>query len=258
LGGEAHWLVESISELQIGAPGVTSNRLTAANRSSTTDSRIVKAIAETLADCEGHPAVLSSVTRLLEKTPKNSLRIPFFDSLFPDAQFIFLWREPRGNVSSIIEAWRSGNLKTYNGLDGFDGPWSLILPPDWPSMNGRPLEEIAAFQWETTNRIVLDDLAVLPQRRWTSVSYEEFLADPTATIERLCAFIEVDVDENLRRLLASPLPLSRYTYTPPARGKWENNAEQVERIMPQVESTWRRLESLRVVKNLRSGTYGAR
>jgi LPS sulfotransferase NodH len=258
LGGEAHWLVESISELQIGAPGVNSNRLTAANRSSTAVSRIVSAIADNLADSEGHPAVLTAATRLLEKTPKNSLRIPFFDSLFPDAQFIFLWREPRGNVSSIIEAWRSGNWKTYNGLEGFDGPWSLILPPDWRSMNGRPLEEIAAFQWETTNRIVLDDLARLPQRRWTSVSYAELLADPTATIERLCAFIDVDVDENLRRHLASPLPLSRYTYTPPARGKWENNAEQVERIMPQVESTWRRLESLRVVKNLRSGTYDAR
>jgi hypothetical protein len=258
LGGEAHWLVESISELQIGAPGVASNRLTAANLSSTAASRIVTAIADKLVDSDGHPAVLSPTTRLLEKTPKNSLRIPFFDGLFPDAQFIFLWREPRSNVSSIIEAWRSGNWKTYNGLDGFDGPWSLILPPDWPSMNGKPLEEIAAFQWETTNRMVLEDLALLPQRRWTSVSYDEFLSDPSATIERLCAFIDLDVDENLRRRLASPLPLSRYTYTPPARDKWENNAEQVERIMPQIESTWRRLESLRVVKNLRSGTYGAR
>jgi hypothetical protein len=256
LAGEAHWLVENIPELQIGAPGVTSNRLTAASRSSTAVFRIVKAIADNLVDSEGHPAALSPATRLIEKTPKNSLRIPFFDSVFPDAQFIFLWREPRGNVSSIIEAWRSGNWKTYNGLDGFDGPWSLILPPDWQSMNGRPLEEIAAFQWETTNRMVLDDLARLPQRRWTSVSYDEFLADPTVTVERLCAFIEIDVDENLRRRLASPLPLSRYTDTPPKRGKWQNNADQVERIMPQVESTWRRLEALRGVTNLRSGTYG--
>ena len=26
-------------------------------------------------------------------------------------------------------------------------------------MRGKPLEEIAAFQWESANRIVLDDLA---------------------------------------------------------------------------------------------------
>ncbi len=258
LGGEAHWLVESIAELQIGAPSVTSNRLTADNLSSNVASRIIEAIAANLVDSEGRPAALSPTTRLLEKTPKNSLRIPFFDRLFPDAQFIFLWREPRGNVSSIIEAWRSGNWKTYNGLDGFDGPWSLILPPDWPSMNGKSVEEIAAFQWETTNRMVLDDLARLPQRRWSSVSYAEFLADPAATIERLCAFMDLDVDENLRRNLASPLPLSRYTLTPPAPDKWQKNAEQVERIMPLVESTWHRLEALRPVRNPRSGTYDAR
>ncbi|MDP9090151.1 MAG: sulfotransferase [Pseudomonadota bacterium] len=258
LGGEAHWLVESIAELKIGAPAITSNRLTAANLSSTVASRMIAAIADRLADSAGQPAVLTPTTRLLEKTPKNSLRIPFFNRLFPDAQFIFLWREPRGNVSSIIEAWRSGNWKTYNGLDGFEGPWSLILPPDWPSMNGRPVEEIAAFQWETTNRVVLDDLALLPQRRWTSVSYADFLDDPATTIERLCAFIDVDVDENLRRRLASPLPLSRYTQTPPLPGKWKNNAEQVERIMPQVEPTWRRLEALRAIKTPRSGIYAAR
>ncbi len=258
LGGEAHWLVESIPELQIGTPGVTSNRLMASHLSSTVAARIVKGVADHLLDSDGQPALLLPTTRLIEKTPKNSLRIPFFDRLFPDAQFIFLWREPRGNVSSIIEAWRSGNWKTYNGLEGFDGPWSLILPPDWPSMNGRPLEEIASFQWETTNRTVLEDLALLPQRRWTSLSYDEFLSDPRATVERLCDFADIDVDDNLRRHLTSPLPLSRHTHTPPAADKWKNNAELVERIIPFVEPTWRRLESLRAVKDLRSGTHGAR
>ncbi len=60
--------------------------------------------------------------RRLEKTPKNALRIPFFEQIFPDARYIFLWRDPRENLSSIIEAWRSGRWKTYNGLPGFDGP----------------------------------------------------------------------------------------------------------------------------------------
>jgi len=56
----------------------------------------------------------------------------------------------------------------------------------------------------------------------------------------------------------APLPLSRHTHTPPAAGKWKSNAELVERIMPFVEPTWRRLESLRAAKDLRSGTHGAR
>ena len=96
--------------------------------------------------------------RFLEKTPKNALRIPFLDAAFPDAQFIFLWREPRPNIASIIEAWKAGRWVTYRGLDERADPWSLLLPPDWRAMRDAPLPEIAAFQWESANRIALDDL----------------------------------------------------------------------------------------------------
>ena len=43
--------------------------------------------------------------RFLEKTPKNVLRIPFIERIFPDALYVFLWRDPRGNLASIMEAW---------------------------------------------------------------------------------------------------------------------------------------------------------
>jgi hypothetical protein len=244
LGGEAHWLIEGVPELQLGAPGVTSNRLTAAQLSGPVESQILAMIREQLVDNSGRPAELTPATRLLEKTPKNALRIPFLARLFPDARFIFLWREPRGNVSSIIEAWRSGNWKTYNGLDDFEGPWSLVLPPDWQTMNGRPLEEIAAYQWETTNRIVLEDLQALDPQRWTDASYDELLTDPSSTLERLCRFIDVEVDDALRRRLASALPPSRYTDTPPAAGKWQKNADLLDRVMPRVDATWQRLRAL--------------
>jgi hypothetical protein len=115
------------------------------------------ALTDKLVDSAGRAVNALDGRRFLEKTPKNSLRVPFFDRVFPDAQFIFLWRDPRENLSSIMEAWRSGNFRTYADLDGFTGPWSLVLPPGWRTLDGRPLEEIAAFQWDSTNRIVLDD-----------------------------------------------------------------------------------------------------
>ncbi len=52
---------------------------------------------------------------------------------------MFLWRDPRENISSIMEAWRSGQWRTYPELEGFDGPWSMLLPPGWRAMNGRPV-----------------------------------------------------------------------------------------------------------------------
>jgi hypothetical protein len=144
-----------------------------------------------------------------------------------------------------MEAWRSGNWKTYNGLNGFDGPWSLLLPPGWKNLNGRSLEEIAAFQWETTNRIVLDDLSALPQARWTSLDYGDLIAQPRDTILRICDFAAIAPDENLMTRISQPLPMSRYTQTPPSPDKWKANQAAVERVLPSAEHTWQRLRALR-------------
>jgi len=244
LGGEAHWLVESIPELRPGAAGVSSNRLEAGHCSAEIASMIRAQIASGLRSAAGQPVPAGATVRFLEKTPKNALRIPFFNRLFPDALFIFLWRDPRENLGSIIEAWRSGQLKTYNGLEGFDGPWSLLLPPGWQALGGRPLEEIAAFQWETTNRIVLDDLASLPHERWTSVNYADLVATPGLVVERLCRFIGIEVDAGLRHRTASPLPLARCTLTPPAADKWRRNEEAIVKVLPAIEATWQRLKAL--------------
>jgi hypothetical protein len=245
VGGEAHWLVESIEELRVGAPGVDSNRLSADACSPAVARRMQALLAGRLVDSTGQPVGAQDGRRFLEKTPKNALRIPFFERAFPDAKFIFLWRDPRENLSSIIEAWRSGDWRTYQELDGFEGPWSLALPPGWRALSGRPLEEIAAFQWDSVNRIVLDDLAQLPAQRVTAVRYSDLIAFPQAAIQRLCGFLGMDVDPALRRRIEAPLPHSRYTHTAPAADKWRMNAAPIERVLPRVLSTWQRLQALR-------------
>ncbi len=243
LGGEAHWLVEGLPELCPGTPGIDSNRLTAAEATPAVAERIRASIGERLVDARGQP-VRGRPLVFLEKTPKNALRIPFFRSVYPGARFIFLWRDPRENISSIIEAWRSGDFVTYPELPGWDGPWSMLLPPQWRLMRGRPVEEIAAWQWDSVNRIVCDDLAVLPASDSTVVSYAELLSDAPKTLRRLCDFLGLDVDASLAARLERPLPLSRFTRTPPAPDKWRQNADLVGRVLPAVEPTWRRLQRL--------------
>jgi Sulfotransferase family/Aspartyl/Asparaginyl beta-hydroxylase len=244
LGGEGHELIEGIPDLQLGAPNVDSNRLDANHVTPNVADRIVAQMLREARDAHGQPAPDNSRLRFLEKTPKNALRIPFLNSIFPDARFIVLWRDPRENLGSIIEAWRSGRWKTYNGLPGFDGPWSLLLPPGWRAMNGRPLEEIAAFQWDSTYRIVLDDLSRLARDRWTMVSYGELLGDTAATIRRLCEFARIEFDGSLAQHVTRPLPLSRYTLAPPAPEKWRKHEAQIAQVLPAIEGTWRRLQTL--------------
>jgi hypothetical protein len=244
VGGEAHWLVESIPQLRPGAPGVDSNRLGAEHCTPGVSELIVRQIAAHLQDHRGQPSALDAPLRFLEKTPKNALRVPFFDRLFPDALFIFLWRDPHQNLSSIMQAWRSGNWKTYNGLEEFDGPWSLLLPPGWPRLRGKSLQEIAAFQWESTNRILLEDLGALPRARWCAVSYADLVSNPPAAIRRLCDFAGIAMDGPLRERLAGALPLSRFTQTAPTADKWRRNEAEVLSVMPAIQDTWRRLEEL--------------
>jgi hypothetical protein len=244
VGGEAHWLVEGIPQLRPGAPGVDSNRLGPEHFDEEISERIMSQITAQLKDNRGRPLPPDAHLRFLEKTPKNALRVPFFDRIFPDALFIFLWRDPYENLSSIMEAWRSGNWKTYNGLEGFDGPWSLILPPEWPQMRGKSLEEIAAFQWSTTNRILLDDLSALPRNRWGVVNYLDLISDPATTVERLCEFADIAFSGPLAERVAAPLPLSRFTQTPPAPDKWRRNEAAIFRVMPSVRETWQRMQEI--------------
>jgi hypothetical protein len=143
-----------------------------------------------------------------------------------------------------MEAWRSGNFRTYNKLDGFEGAWSLALPPGWRLLKGRPLEEIAAFQWDSINRIVLDDLALLPPERWTAVYNADLISAPRATIERLCRFLGIGLDPALAARLEAPLPVSRFTQTAPAADKWRVNESSIERVLPMIASTWQRLKAL--------------
>jgi hypothetical protein len=131
-----------------------------------------------------------------------------------------LWRDPRENLSSIIEAWKARRWITYRELDGWDGPWSLLLPPGWRDLKGRPLPEIAAAQWEITNRTALADLRSLPAERWMSLRYSDLVANPRHAVQQICRFTGIEFDSALERRVAGSLPVSRYTLTPPAPEKW--------------------------------------
>ena len=234
IGGESHGIFEGIPQLRPGAPGVQANRLTATLATTVICEQLKHAFLSQLMDRDQQPYDINSAAtvRLLEKTPKNALRVPFLNAVFPDAMFIYLCRDPAPNISSIMEAWRAGNWVTYGRLPGWDGPWSLLLPPGWREMIGRPLVDVAAFQWERANTIALDDLEQVDRARWISVRYEDLVDDPCREVERLCRFAGLETDAHLQRVLQDTLPLSRYTLTPPSKEKWRRNEIDINRVLP--------------------------
>jgi hypothetical protein len=199
IGKESHALIESISRLHPAHRQFSSNRLTAEDADTDTAEQLRSAFLSQMYDRNGKaPDPRMAGVRLLEKTPKNALRVPFFQANFPDAFFIYLYRDPREEISSMMDAWRSGRFVTYPNLPGWSGlPWSLVLIPGWERLLGKPLVEIVARQWATTTQILLDDLKRLPPQQWCVASYDRLVSDPQTEVERVCGFVNIAWDQQL-------------------------------------------------------------
>jgi hypothetical protein len=218
-GGESHGQIESIPALRPGTSTHDSNRLDARNATPVINDAVLASFAAALRDRDGRPPGTAHV-RMLEKTPKNALRVPFLREVFPDAQFVYLFRTAEQSISSLMEGWQSGRFVTYPDLPGWRGlPWSYVLVPGWRDLAGAPLAAIAAAQWERTNTQLLDDLDALPRERVHALDYASFVADPERHIAEISAFAGIARD----RPLPSALPLSDHTVSTPHPDKWRRN-----------------------------------
>jgi hypothetical protein len=230
IGGESHALIETIPGLHPFDRGWSSNRLEATDATPAIAGELRHRFAMTLRDRDGIPA--RGAVRMVEKTPKNSLRVPFFDAIFPDALFVYLHRDVRQTLSSMIEAWSSGLFRTYPRLPDWPGtPWSLLLVPGWQDWRGLPLPEIVARQWAAVTSLLLDDLDRLPKERTMALAYDQLVATPRPTMEALSRAVGLGWD----RPLDGNLPLSATTVTAPSAEKWRRHEAEIRAIWPIVE-----------------------
>jgi uncharacterized protein (TIGR03032 family) len=228
IGGESHRLIESIDALHPAQHDWHSNALAATDATPPVVRRLDESFAAQCRDRDGLPPVGRAPIRLLEKTPKNALRVPFLSAAYPDASFVYLHRPPEAAISSMIHAWISGRFVTYPQLPGWPGTWSLLMVPGWRGLLGESIDQIAAAQWATTTEILLDDLAALDRDRWCIASYERLVADPDRECRRLAERLDLTWD----RPLIAPLPPSRTTLDPPDPDKWRRDEDVIDAVRP--------------------------
>jgi hypothetical protein len=236
IGGESHLLIDGIAALDAARRGFASNRLDAGDATPEIAAELRRRFGSEVFDRQLRVPDAGAV-RLLEKTPKNSLRIPFLHRIFPDALFVYLYRDPREVLASMLEAWESGRFRTYPALPGWSGPpWSLLLTPGWRELIGRPLPQVVAAQWEATTRILLDDLAAVPAGQTCVARYDALIADPTAEIARICAAVGFAWDQPLD----GGLPLANHTVSAPREDKWRAREAQITPLLAVVAETMQR------------------
>jgi|GEM_PF-119716 len=239
VGGESHELFETIPALHPQAHDYDSNRLTAADAQPDTVAWLQENFSHRLQDRDAR-AYLSlplqerpSAVRFLEKTPKNALRVALLKAAFPDARFIFLYRNPRENISSMLEGWRSRRFLAYRHLpDWPHKEWHFLLPPGWRELRNASLAEIAAWQWLAANQYTLDDLQALPRSHWFALSYQTLIQHPQQSVQALRDFARWDWDERIAARVAQALPVSHMTLSAPCSEKWQRHEHEMRTILP--------------------------
>jgi hypothetical protein len=187
----------------------------------------------------------------LDKTPRNSLQVPYLHTLFPDARFVVLIRDGRAVVSSLINGWRDTSgmfpgriMPVPVAIDGYAGErWKFLAPPGWESYaTGHLLEEVCAFQWVSSMERLLAARAEIDPERWVEVRYEAFTADPVSETTRLLRALRVPDDPTVLEAARSLDSRVTKAISAPRPDKWrDENPSEVERILPMIVPTMSRL-----------------
>ena len=231
LPGESEAVIEGVPALHPAARGYVSHALTAAD--AVAAGQVVR--------WGFHADLPERGLKLVEKTPENCLRLPFLLAVLPGAYVVFLRRDPKETVASMVATWRDPRFVNIPELPGWSrGAWHLLLPPGWRDLDGADLATVAAHQWSAAVEAVLDARSLVPAERWIEVDYADLLRRPGRVLAALYERLGLSA-----RTVPIDFPLSATTITPPVSGKWRRTAGFRPDALDAHESTVRRLAAER-------------
>lgn len=106
----------------------------------------------------------------LDKTPRYYLIAPFLAEAFPEARFVFLFRDPLAVLNSALRTWHKNRISpTLLGsyVDIFQGPGDMA----------RGLGQLGA--------------------RALSVHYDDLVTEPETALRRICSHIGIDYGDGM-------------------------------------------------------------
>jgi hypothetical protein len=143
-----------------------------------------------------------------EKTPYNLFYVGEILEDFPNAQFVFIYRDGRDASAEF--------------LDSSFGPTNIYS---------------AAQLWRMGQEAVKPWRDKLPAEQWLDIEYERFVRDPVSGLQRLCEFIGEEYAEEMMAFHTTP--------TAKRRGKTKDNRALAEPISEKHVRIYRQLLSVR-------------
>ena len=142
-------------------------------------------------------------------------RITYINSIFPDAYFVHIIRDPKAVVSSLMKVgfWRKND-------GGLSRPW-------WDANSKMILNQInnyendaislAAIQWKIVIENAIRESQKICKERYIEIKYENFLNSPRDTINNILKFTGLKISRNVDNYFSS---IFKYKNT---RGKYKKN-----------------------------------
>jgi hypothetical protein len=183
--------------------------------------------------------------RYLDKTISNCFHIQLLGDMFPDAKLVFLVRDPRANISSMIAGWpelrfgKAALTPTVQAAKDASIPhWTYPAPPGWTDVLDWPLHRICAWSWQQHVEAMLDGIDQVDARL---LHFETTLTgEADHELRDLFTWLDLSWTPDVQRFLDAS-PVSRTAVSPPAPEKWRQHEGEIAEVWPMIAETARRI-----------------
>ncbi|MFG0329528.1 MAG: sulfotransferase family protein [Phycisphaerales bacterium] len=202
--------------------------------------------------------------RVMEKTPSNTLRVPFIRKVFPEARFIHLIRDGRDNISSASKRWSEpinrrrlkrrlletpvwewpkylprflhDHVGMRLGLTKHVQSWGVVYPGMAEDKQRLDLIEVVAKQWVAAVETAWSDFRTLEDSLYVECHYEDFVEEPHQWFERFLELTELEMTDDLVDYLSTEIRRD-------AIGVWRErlDSEQIALVEPIIRPTMERV-----------------
>jgi protein-tyrosine sulfotransferase len=125
-----------------------------------------------------------SATLVVEKTPRNVLRVPFIRAIFPEAKIIHIIRDGRDVACSLMP-----------GIGGDE--WRHLKPPSWQKLfSDYTGIQRCALAWKEIIEIALEDLSPVPHHQ---VRYEQLATRPQEVSRDVLRYVGLADDPRVEK-----------------------------------------------------------
>jgi hypothetical protein len=114
--------------------------------------------------------------RIILKSPPHTARVSAILERFPNAKFVHISRDPFALFPSTVNLWKK--LAATHGLQSPKG--------------GAALEEKVLSDFEAMYDAFFQDVDLIPQGSFCEISYDELVAAPVETLERIYGELGID------------------------------------------------------------------